>query len=100
MTRSATQNAVPTPTFERCDDIGRLVAVTWDGPGAGAAGDTAGGRRRLTLTIRESKFGRHQQAAALARNDMEPMTPVAARVQTITAPEGRSNTADSANPSA
>lgn len=42
MTDAATQNAVPAPALVRRDDIGRLVAVTWHGAGAGA--DAAGGR--------------------------------------------------------
>ena len=44
MTPTATQSAVPAPAFERRDDIGRLVAVTWHGAGASADADTAGGR--------------------------------------------------------
>ena len=44
MIQVATQNAVPAPASERRDDIGRLVAVTWHGAGAGANTDTAGGR--------------------------------------------------------
>ena len=42
MNQAATQNAVPTPALERRDDIGRLVALTWHGAGAGAS--AAGGR--------------------------------------------------------
>ena len=42
MTHAATQNALPSPVLERRDDIGRLVAATWHGPGAGA--DSAAAR--------------------------------------------------------
>ena len=44
MTRAASQTAVPAPAFERRDDIGRLIGVTWHGTGAGADANTAGGR--------------------------------------------------------
>ncbi len=35
MTDASTPNAVPAPVLEGHDDIGRLVAVTWHGAGAG-----------------------------------------------------------------
>lgn len=45
MTHAATQNALPSPVLERRDDIGRLVAATWHGVGAGA--DSAAAARWL-----------------------------------------------------
>ncbi len=60
MTQAATQNAVPTPALERRDDIGRLVAVTWHGAGAGA--NTAG--RRWLVAIDGSECSLRTLASA------------------------------------
>ena len=61
MTDAVMQSDMTAPAFEKRDDIGRLVSVTWYGPGAG---NDAGGPRWL-VAIDGSEFS-HRAVAMVA----------------------------------
>ncbi|MDP3798647.1 MAG: universal stress protein [Polaromonas sp.] len=64
MTDAAIQDAMPAPALERCDEMGRLVAVTWRGAGAG---DDTGSARWLVAVDGSACSLRAVAMAALER---------------------------------